>query len=243
MKVDRLPLSRMRQQQAYSFFRNVAYYARPLSVSEVLEPYIDEFVKQVDVFDEALSPVRRSLLTEPLRDLNRTRHRSYSSLRSTVRYMMHFDDEEVVELARKARAILDAYKNPTKQAYSEASGIYDNLLADLNDQFSQEERRKLSIESWVVQLSQFHVAFKQMFLERNRERMSFCKGRAQEARKAVDAAYLKFVKIVEVFSITQEDAILRRNCGELIAQINVLVQKELPLIKRRAKLENMEDAG
>ncbi|MCC8154864.1 MAG: DUF6261 family protein [Tannerellaceae bacterium] len=96
------------------------------------------------------------------------RDKLWRGLKMIVDAMMLNKDPEIAEIAAHASTLISTYGYAPTQAYTDQTGIINNLINDLNDYLKPEEREKIGIVDWVNDLDESNKNFKKLYMERVR---------------------------------------------------------------------------
>ena len=123
------------------------------------------------------------------------RDKAWRTSNAYLKAMTEHPDEAIADAARKARAIYIRYGDPTSLAQSEATGVYHNLLADINE-LSPEDKERSGIIPWYNRLLDLQNQFEEA--DSNRAEISGKRkvGITRKSRIEAEDAYKNLVKII-----------------------------------------------
>lgn len=196
-------LRRLHDDECFGFLIYVRSIKGELPVSdgerEGASPELDaawEKLEQAfELFDASLKLSTKNPGVAQAYECDAKRDKAWRTSNAYLKAMTEHPDEAIAAAARKARAIYIRYGDPTSLAQSEATGIYHNLLADINE-LPTEDKELSGIIPWYNRLLDLQNQFEEA--DSNRAKISGKRkvGITRKARIEAEAAYKNLVKVI-----------------------------------------------
>lgn len=221
MKILRLNKHHLRNEEHFQFQTDVktlieSLDAEQLKISSLFEHFLEVYLKE----DEALEKIRKSLLTDPITDLDRKRDELFMNFKQLVKsHFSHFQTEKA-EAARKIQTLIDHYGNITKKSYNETTASVYNFIQDIEASFSN-ELQTLNAKDWIVQLKSFNNEFEELMNERHDEKAKNQSSNLRFIRDEVDNIYLSITEKIEALSLLHNDEGIY---SDFIARLNARIE-------------------
>jgi hypothetical protein len=220
MKISRIKLTGMRNEEWFNFFTEFKTFVEQESSPKALdiEALFATFLVLYAQADKALEVLRKSSYTAEIVQLDGVRDGTYRGLTETVRAGLHHYSAPVREAAEKLEVIIDRYGNLSAKPYNEeTAGIY-NLLQDLRAKVN--EVSILNLSGWLNELEANSQAFETAILARNAEEAGHVADvNMLEIRRQTDRCYLDIVERLEALMLIQGDAAFAGFVNKLNANI------------------------
>lgn len=239
MEIKSINLARLRQQQTYGFYGYIQTILKDVNNS-LLAEIIAEFNIAYRNFDIVLKPIRKTDLTDKITKEDYKRDQLWRGLRLIVEGMILSPDPALAEIANRTNIILSTYGYAPSQAQTHQTGTIENLINDLMKFITQEERKLIGIEDWIKQLQEANESYKKLYLERVEYLQLLESGKTEETRKIIDDIFRTLVKrinAVYLLATPDEQDLLE----DVIRRINVVIERENTIIKRRRSSENPDE--
>ena len=149
--------------------------------------------------DRCLVISRRNLITDDIREADKTRDDIFRSLRKAIN---GFTDAPVADVAKAGKVlkqcVTDYAINPAMQLDRE-TGLLHNFIADLETKHATEVA-KLGLTLYVAPLKEANAKVEQFIVDRTTAQSVIAAGELRAARLATDAAYRHLVKFVNALA-------------------------------------------
>lgn len=159
----------------------------------------------LDQEDEALKLSQKSLITDDIAAADALRDSLYSGYKKAVNGYLSFPVEEQAKAARILWQHLKDYGIDTKMQLDKETGLLINLITDLEGKFAPQVTT-LALTPFVTNLKAANEQVRRLGLDRTDERTGRTVRALQTARKAFDAAYREFVKMVNALALVEGEA-------------------------------------
>ena len=150
--------------------------------------------------DRCLVISRRNLITDDIREADKTRDDIFRSLRKAIN---GFTDAPVADVAKAGKVlkqcVADYAINPAMQLDRE-TGLLHNFIADLETKHATEVA-KLGLTLYVAPLKEANAKVEQFIVDRTTAQSAVIAGELRQARLATDAAYRHLVKFVNALAM------------------------------------------
>ena len=150
--------------------------------------------------DRCLVISRRNLITDDIREADKTRDDIFRSLRKAIN---GFTDAPVPDVAKAGKVlkqcVADYAINPAMQLDRE-TGLLHNFIADLETKHATEVA-KLGLTLYVAPLKEANAKVEQFIVDRTTAQSVIAAGELRAARLATDAAYRHLVKFVNALAM------------------------------------------
>ena len=150
--------------------------------------------------DRCLVISRRNLITDDIREADKTRDDIFRSLRKAIN---GFTDAPVADVAKAGKVlkqcVVDYAINPAMQLDRE-TGLLHNFIADLETKHAAEVA-KLGLTLYVAPLKEANAKVEQFIVDRTTAQSVIAAGELRAARLATDAAYRHLVKFVNALAM------------------------------------------
>ena len=150
--------------------------------------------------DRCLVISRRNLITDDIREADKTRDDIFRSLRKAIN---GFTDAPVADVAKAGKVlkqcVTDYAINPAMQLDRE-TGLLHNFIADLETKHATEVA-KLGLTLYVAPLKEANAKVEQFIVDRTTAQSAIAAGELRAARLATDAAYRHLVKFVNALAM------------------------------------------
>lgn len=227
-KISSLDVSRMRMEEDFGFMKLVKAELDKLDTTDIKEAK-DAFNAAYTTFDDVLQTSSTLPSASVAAERDYRRDRSWGSTNAYLSIMSSHPTESIAAVARKAKAIVDKYGNPTSLPQTEESGVLHNLIQDLRA-LSEEEIATINYEPWLADLEASEDAFLEAVHDRTKEKAARTTGAAKAARTEMDAAYRNLVELV--------NALVRVKGADeyaaFIDHVDTLVERQRTVLKTRA---------
>ena len=162
--------------------------------------------------DRCLVISRRNLITDDIREADKTRDDIFRSLRKAIN---GFTDAPVADVAKAGKVlklcVADYAINPAMQLDRE-TGLLHNFIADLETKHAAEVA-KLGLTLYVAPLKEANAKVEQFIVDRTTAQSVISAGELRQARLATDTAYRHLVKFVNALAMvsgtTDHDALAK----------------------------------
>ena len=189
--IQAIDLVRMNNGAHYEFMKVVSdrfATETALSTNDAVKKAMETLAAVVKEEDRCLVISRRNLITDDIREADKTRDDIFRSLRKAIN---GFTDAPVPDVAKAGKVLkqcmADYAINPAMQLDRE-TGLLHNFIADLETKHAAEVA-KLGLTLYVAPQKEANVKVEQFIVDRTTAQSVISAGELRTARLATDAAY------------------------------------------------------
>lgn len=217
-------------------YPDVQSLLRTLSLkSERLQKAVDKFNTAFEAFDAALKMARKNPVTEKINAADADRDDAWTYSSAYINVMLHHPDKEVAAVAKIARDLFDKYGNPTRFSQAKESGVFHNLLQDIE---AMESRETIDFDPWYNWMKSAEEAFETADLERSTAKGNVQKGVAKEKRQEAEEAYREMAMVINSIVVVEETD----EYDKFINTVNAKIEQMSAISKgRTTRRENSKD--
>lgn len=253
-QINYIYLRRLHDEECFGFLKFVVSTREDLPLDgEAEEGYTPELVAAWEKLEQAFGQFDLSLkksLKNPgvaqAYECDAQRDKAWRTSNAYLKAMTEHPDEAIAAAARKAREIYVRYGNPTNLAQTKATGVYHNLLADI-DQLSPEDKERSGIIPWYNRLRDWQNQFEEA--DSNRAEISGKRitGITRKARLEAETAYKNFVKTLNAHLLFRDGqpytAFIKEVNAKMKEQKETLAKRKSLREKRKGKEEGGKEEG
>ena len=211
MKIVRLPLSNLQNQEHFQFMTDMeklffaAFVARSLedatieTALDVIAIYL-EFKAAWKVEDDVMEIIRKNALTDPIAGLDGIRDNNYWAVKLITDANKLSTNPEKTEAARKVGIVNDQYGDIRRQAYNKETGSIYNYTQELRANYAN-EIAILGLEDWITELEDANNEFQNYMNQRFSESGSSDMENARNARLTIDGIYIRLADALEAINL------------------------------------------
>ena len=192
-----------------------------------IQTVADKFVAAFEVFDAAMKINRKSPATIKIEAAEKNRNKAWSGAYSYICSMTNHPDATIAQLAKTAKDLFNKYENPNRVSQSKGTGIFHNLLQDIEALSSKEQ---LNIDVWYNWMKTAQDEFEEIELERAAIKDSRKKGETKQARLGAENAYKELANVVNSVVVAEESD----ECDAFIGTMNAEIERLSAISKRRS---------
>jgi hypothetical protein len=230
MKIKRLRLNRLRNEEWYNFFTEFKTFV------ETKYPDVKDIEQLFTVLmtlygnaDETLEQIRKNNLTSSIEHLDEVRDNAFYGLSGTVNTALRHYDTNKRDAAERIVILLDHYGNIAEKPYNEETAAIYNFAQDIRSKYAN-EIDALDLNGWIDELERANNEFEKTVLERNQEYAGKTQLKMVDIRKKADRTYLDIVERIEALSLIRNDSAL----DDFIKTLNANIDRYVLSINRRA---------
>ena len=230
MKITRIKLNRLRNEEWFNFFTEFKTFVEE-AYPEVLdvEALFVVFMTLYGMADDALEQIRKSNYTSAIVQLDGLRDNAFLGLSETVHsYLRHFDEGKRTAADRLVM-LFEHYGNIANKPYNEETASIYNFLQDIRGKYA-DEVATLDLASWLNELERTNTEFEKAVLDRNREYAGKTDLNMLDIRRRTGRAYLDIVERIEALSLIQGD----EKFAPFIRTLNANIERYKNAVSRRS---------
>jgi hypothetical protein len=239
MKVKRINLSRLRNEEWFNFFTEFKKFVESISARILnIEKLFGVFLFLYAIADEIIEKIRKSKMTPQIFTLDKRRDNTFRGLIHTIGAdKFHFDSAKSAA-AKNLEPLLTHYGNLADKPYNEeTSGIY-NFIQEFRTNYSA-EIETLELNTWLDELKKDNDAFEEAILERNKEISGRSEVRLLDVRRDIDNCYREMIQRIEAsMLILEEDA---EKYEPFVKMLNANIKRYLDAVAQRKGRADAKD--
>lgn len=210
----------MRNEEHFGFMTFVSGVADKLT-GEAIAKVLAAFRAALQEEDLSLEQQRKSELTASVVQLDVERDRAWRALQLLSMSASLSVDAAVAASADRVMGLFDRYGDPRDLPYTQANGVYKNLLQDLASEAYSADIKAMAADIHVRTMKEKCEAFMTVFTNRNAEQAALGASRVKEARRVLDTAWRNLWQMVNVtVSVDGEGDGIGLFVGEVNRQID-----------------------
>lgn len=197
MKIHKLSLLILRNEEHFNFmseFMGLIKETTParLNLVQLFPIFSDLFTKE----DRALEVVRKSTLTDPIKDADLRRDSIYRGLVLMVQAYGYSAKAEKVEAARKIGVVINHFGNVRNKSYNEETATIHNFLQRLNTDCLA-DLATLGAEEWLEDLDAANKSFEALMGKRHDGKAGQLHINLHDTRQEIDAVYHQMIERID----------------------------------------------
>ncbi|MDR0987942.1 MAG: DUF6261 family protein [Prevotellaceae bacterium] len=217
-KFIKVTLKKFRRGTYFNFITQIyaLFMGDPL-VAKKAAQLLALFAVAIAHVDEALAIARKSEFTDEIAALNAQRHSLFAGLKAAVKALLR-----VASTQQDAKALLQLFKDygiKRSLHIDEATGLFSNLIADLEGPFSKAVQA-MNLRLLVSDLKEANSKLQQLSENRLSEANANGTARLADAREEADGIYHQLTELVEALVVTEGEA----QYAEFIDRANTVIK-------------------
>ncbi|GEM_PF-3695875 len=167
----------------------VDYLDKVIQELPLLVPQFNYYKEQFIKLDVLLKQYAKYYESGLLRKLNKERNNTYGGIKRIINGATMLNNDEIREAGDHLKMILNNYKHIERKPYSDATGLYFNLIQDfLSDEY-KEYTLFLNLENSINNLQAENIKFEEIHNKRaDKKEQKFLLGSIDVVRRATDLA-------------------------------------------------------
>ena len=242
MKINVLIQSRFRNLSIFQCHRDILKFVEQENLTALkISAEVASYKIAFNRLDDILKKIVKSIHTEEIAELDKTRDRIFSGILSMINAALKHFSPEVVTAAKKIKILLNTYGNVNTKTYNDQTASIVNLMQEFKGPYKNEVAIT-RIKDWTDQLEATNNEFEELMETRMREQTGKDDLRVKDARLALDETFKTFSDKVNALVIVDG----AQNYEELIKNINGTIKKYDTMIvqsKPRKKKTEKESGG
>lgn len=217
-RIEDFYLPGMSQQQAFIFFQKVYHLMEKIHDTK-LQARLKHFSNTIMTFDIALKSVPNNHLAEKIAIENNSRYNAFKAIYEEAD-MLSAENNVIGE---KIKNILSSYSDVFEKTDEEKTGLFNNLMAELENQFDEDSLDDdIQLFKHISLLRRSNWTYKQYLQAYKIELTGRCLTyETLRTRKEAEEAYKKIAEFIDAMLIYNGDA----EHGDIIDQINHVIGK------------------
>ncbi|MDR1161466.1 MAG: DUF6261 family protein [Tannerellaceae bacterium] len=216
-RIEGFYLPGMAQQQAFLFFQRIFLLMEKIHDAK-LQPRLRAFSDAFMTFDTALKSIPDNHLAEKISSESNNRDKAFEAICEE----MNLFTAENNAFEQKLKSILASYDDLPLKTDEEKIGVFNNLIAELEGQLTEDSTDYMQLLSHVTLLKRSNWAYKQ-YLEAYKIELTgrYLTYATLRTRKEAEGAYKDVVEFINAMLIYNGDA----EYADIIDQINQEIHK------------------
>jgi hypothetical protein len=237
MKIKRIKLNRLRNEEWFNFFTEFKTFVEQTSPQKLnVEELFAVFLTLYGQADETLEKIAKSAYTSVMVRLDEARDSTFRGLDEAVKSAAHHYDPLRRQAAETLEPLFAHYGNLAAKPYNEETSGIHNFIQELRGKYAEAVAR-LDLTGWVDELERNNNDFESAVLERNQETAGQSDLRMLDIRRQTDRCYLDIVERIEAQILLMGDTAF----AAFVKTLNANIDRYISLIKRRSGGKN--DSG
>jgi hypothetical protein len=222
MKINSIEFPRFRNDEHFQFgteFRDLVnrFGAQALKCEARFNLFLDSYAKE----DEALKKIRKSAITDDIREADSRRDRIFSGLASANKTALKHFMPDVQQAAKRLKVLFDTYGNLAKKPLNEqTSGVY-NLLQDLRGDVYAGDAATAGLTAWIKELETANAAFDNLVKGRYEEAFNRTDLVLREVRLELDERYRSIIALITALVEIEGET----DYADFIRVLNLIIDK------------------
>lgn len=233
--IEKFNLSNVRIMDFFQTQSNISKHLQEenLETLKLADVYNTTYLPAFNLLDEALKPIRKTGMTDPMLEFDNERDATLVGLNAHVKAFLRFPEPEKAKAAERLKLIIDRYgKEIQKLPLREETGAIANLLQDLKVSAAQADLERIGAMPYITKLEEDNTAFESLYNDRTRMEAAMETGKTKAARVELQEAFSLMVQTINALALLGGEAPYRR----LADNINREVQQSLITVKQRASM-------
>lgn len=229
MKINSIKLSRLRNDEAYTFHLGASTLAASVE-SESLKPLCSAYTAAFERLKAAIDFSSEKSPAFEARDADAARDNSWRGCNSYVKAVSAYSpDAEERAAALKVATLFEKYKNPVNLSLAEETSVLDNLIESVGA-LGNDVVEAAGFGKWLADLKAKQDEYKTLAKASVSEAAAKVLGEVKAARAEADKAYSSVVTMVEALAVVQGEAAFAKFASEL----NVIIDRQNQTTKNRS---------
>lgn len=187
----------LHKEEMYGLAQNIIRMFPMLSKCTDVQPTLANYQAAFDAFDAALSPQRKSNLTNDIHAANQLRYDILRGMNLFLRSLLYDSTllKTDVEVAEKLNIVYQSYLKKRSYSYTELSGVITNMLADMTVITGYDT---IGAKRWTDQLTTAQKTFHDLYMQRANEVSSgkLPKGKTKETFDALVESHRQLTYVI-----------------------------------------------
>ena len=165
-----------------------------------------DFAQAYTLYDQVINPSRKSLDTEDLENLDKTRDSSLGAYPEALLGLQRNPNEQKKQAARQLLLNYDTFKPSAGQEYMKETELIDQMTKEIDDSEALTAAvTLLGLGDYLSDLKQKNQAFATLMASRTASTQGQVKGAVTAARSDMEAKYQLFRRLLNVAAVYEGD--------------------------------------
>ena len=201
--IKKYSLDKARVMEFYQAMSNVKTFLAKENLQTLqLEKVAKTFNEKFTAFDEALTPVRKSDLTQKIQELDTQRDNLLSGFSAHLKAFQHFSEPAGKEAAQRLLLSVEKFgKGIQEKPIQEETAIITNLLQDMAQASAQQDLKTIGAKPWTDALKNANTALEQHHNSRTEQQSTIEVGKTKTTRQEIAEAFRVLVQTINALAL------------------------------------------
>jgi len=212
--------------------------ANTLVIKPQFEKWRESYMKE----DEALKKIRKSFLTDDIKEVDGKRNRVFSGTTSAVASALNHFNADTAAAARRIQIVFDTYGSVTRKSVDEKTSAIYNLVKELNENY-ESDVETVGLGEWLKELQRLNDELSRLVSRRYEESAGRTTLVVKEVRAEVDENFRVLCTCIEavwVMAVNWDDKALY---ADMIRKINAIIEHYNNLAARKTSGSDTAKGG